>query len=688
MLCTALGVTGLGPLGAVPAAATGISVATGAVLGSNLVTDGGAEQATGDPTGYTQVPIPGWTVTGSLTAVPYTAGGGFPTASSPGSPTRGSYFFAGGNGSGTATATQTEDVSALAARIDTGTIGYNLSGWLGGYSTQGDAAQVTATFLNSAGAALGSSTIGPVTASDRGETTEFLQRAATGNLPVGTRSVQIVLSAVDSYGYNDGYADDLSLVLSQSSTSGNLLANPGAEAGEGSGTGYDQTTIPGWQEYGMVTAVKYAAGGGFPTASSPGSPNRGANFFSGGAEGNSSLTQSVNVSAAASAIDTGTVTANLSGWLGGYATQGDSAQVTATFLNAAGASLGTGSIGPVSATDRGLATGMLQRSSTVAVPVGTRSISVVVQFTVSTGPYDDGYADDLALTLSTPLPAAPAPVPPVSTVPVLDHVFFVMMENEDNSQIIGNTSQAPYLNSLATKYAVSGNEIALAHPSDPNYVGFFSGSTWGYDEDSTSTALNVNNLADEIEAAGKTWKFYNQTMPSPCYTSSSGEYEADDTPFTWFSDIAGNTARCDAHILPLTSMAGDLSSTATTPDFAWLSADDCYDMEGCGITSGDTWLSQTLPTILNSPSWQTQKDVIIITWDEDDKANDQTPEQHIPTLVIGSPNAPVKTGGFTSQNRYTGYSLTRTVEGALGLPPMTLNDAYAAPLNDFFTHAG
>jgi len=47
-------------------------------------------------------------------------------------------------------------------------------------------------------------------------------------------------------------------------------------------------------------------------------------------------------------------------------------------------------------------------------------------------------------------------------------------------------------------------------------------------------------------------------------------------------------------------MTTDLASTATTPNFVWFEPDDCDDMEACGITAGDTWLKNTLPTIFNS----------------------------------------------------------------------------------------
>jgi hypothetical protein len=51
----------------------------------------------------------------------------------------------------------------------------------------------------------------------------------------------------------------------------NLIKNPGAESGPGSGDG-STVAVPNWTvpSGGTFTAVKYGATGGFPTASDPG----------------------------------------------------------------------------------------------------------------------------------------------------------------------------------------------------------------------------------------------------------------------------------------------------------------------------------------------------------------------------------------------------------------------------------
>jgi hypothetical protein len=106
------------------------------------------------------------------------------------------------------------------------------------------------------------------------------------------------------------------------------------------------------------------------------------------------------VSQYANAIDASHVTYLLSGWLGGWTSQDDNATLTVTFQNASGAALGTGSIGPVMAADRASATGLVQQSSSGAVPSGTRTVLVVLSMARTSGSANDGYADDLSLVFS------------------------------------------------------------------------------------------------------------------------------------------------------------------------------------------------------------------------------------------------------------------------------------------------
>jgi hypothetical protein len=179
--------------------------------GPNLVSNPGAEAGAAAKDDQSVVPPAGWTTTGSFTAVSYGVSG-LPSAGEV--PADGADLFAGGPGSSLSTASQTVKVSSSAAPIDAGSVDAVLSGWLGGWEGQEDAATVKATFLDTGAKALGSVTIGPVTATQRANKTTFLHRSAHERVPAGTRSIRVTITARRASGvYNDGYADGLSLTL-------------------------------------------------------------------------------------------------------------------------------------------------------------------------------------------------------------------------------------------------------------------------------------------------------------------------------------------------------------------------------------------------------------------------------------------------------------------------------------------
>jgi hypothetical protein len=127
-------------------------------------------------------------------------------------------------------------------------------------------------------------------------------------------------------------------------------------------------------------------------------------------------------------------------------------------------------------------------------------------------------------------------------------------------------------------------------------------------------------------------------------------------------------------------MAVDLRSTATTPDYAWWGANDCRDMEGCGIKSGDSFLRKTVGEIRASKAWKKQRSIMFVTFDED-RYDKERPAQLIPTIAIASKG--VKKG-YVSHVRYDHYNMLRTIERALGLGTLTKNDLYAKPMSDIF----
>jgi hypothetical protein len=374
-----------------------------------------------------------------------------------------------------------------------------------------------------------------------------------------------------------------------------------------------------------------------------------------------------------------------------------------TFVDGRGARLGGDVLDPATNTDRDSVTGLVAHRTSGWLPSRTRAIIVSVVFTWTAGDTTDGYADDLSLSLSTPV-AAPSLAVPASNVPAFDHVFLVLMSGENATRseapasgghyVVGNPA-APYLNRTV---GVMGSRLAqmyaTTHPSDPNFLALSGGSTFGWTTDPVvgHDTIDAPNIGDELEHAGLTWKAYASGAYGSCdmsehNTEAGGYYLPDALPFMLYRSIASDHKRCAAHIQPLTSLATDLQSSETTPSFVWFAPNDVDNMNGGGVAAGDKWLSQTLPAIFDSPAWTQQRSLLIVSWDQGyaDAFGPGYPN-HVATYVVGSQDM-VKPG-YTSPIRYTDFSLTRTVEEALGVGSLTSNDRYAVPLGDVWRNQG
>ena len=506
----------------------------------------------------------------------------------------------------------------------------------------------------------------------------------------------------------------------------NLLVNPGAELGDPSLSGYASVSVPGWAVTGTPTVIDYGTLRRFPvpTASpgpvlpdllafpSVGLPGSGERFFGGGPVASSTLTQTVDLSAAADAIDhrVGGVQYQLGGDLGGFTIDPSRTNVTVDFLDANGTSLGTGALSPVTALDRWFVTGMMHREVVGRIPVGARSARVVAAFDDHNpvlGNYNNAYADNLSFKVDAEGPTAAPLTPPPSTVGQLDHVFMVYLENKGVGQIAGSPN-APYINSLIDQYGYASNYYGVTHPSDPNYYPIIGGSDFGFNYNCPSNCFPAGtpNLADNIEAAGLTWAGY---------MDGGGGYSDpnDRLPFLAFSDIYNDPDRVATHLFDISKLGQDLADPRTAPNYVWFSADDDTNMEGptdfpvgifnwalgflnpahqYNVKAGDEWLQGPVSAIMNSATWldSDQKSAIVVTFDED--FNNITTGvgnegNHIVTVVIpsqGAVDAGMRDGHFVADDHYNHYSLLRTIEDSLGLPRLTNNDKFANPMNEFW----
>ncbi len=206
------------------------SLAEATPIGPNLVVNAGAEGSPGVTNGTGVLAPAGWSITGNFTAAQYGSWTEFPSLVEPGPVNRGTRLFCGGPNSALSTAAQVISVSDLAASIDSGAMTYSAAAYLGGFSNQDDIMLLALTFTNSSGQSILATTLQGPSAVLRGNATGLLPRSISGPMPVGTRSINLVLIAqrITGTGYNDAFADEVSFAVGRRCT---------ADFDDGSGTG-------------------------------------------------------------------------------------------------------------------------------------------------------------------------------------------------------------------------------------------------------------------------------------------------------------------------------------------------------------------------------------------------------------------------------------------------------------------
>jgi hypothetical protein len=311
--------------------------------------------------------------------------------------------------------------------------------------------------------------------------------------------------------------------------------------------------------------------------------------------------------------------------------------------------------------------------------------------------------------------------------PTFSHIYEIMMENTNYEDIIGNTVDAPYINSLANTYSFAANYYGVTHNSQPNYVASIAGDYFGLHADDPTKTFDVQNIVDQLESKGLTWATYQQGLPSVGSTvnqnpaTGSGLYVKKHNPFMLMTDILNNATRLQ-NVKPLDSLATDLNS-GQAPNYAFIVPDQCHDMHGVGngapygdpscsyppnfvlnhylIQQGDAAIKSLVTTIMSSKAW-TPDSVIAITWDENESsgATNATRGYASATGCCGSPTG--DGGGrvpfiFVTSNPlhtvslrpYNHYSLLRTIEDNWGLPCL-LNTCSASvqPMTDLLPPTG
>jgi hypothetical protein len=291
-----------------------------------------------------------------------------------------------------------------------------------------------------------------------------------------------------------------------------------------------------------------------------------------------------------------------------------------------------------------------------------------------------------------------------ATLPKYDHIVIVFEENKDYGQIIGS-SDAPYINNtlLSTYHGVSlTNMYAEQHPSQPNYLAFFSGSNQGVNDNRKSDIppKTTRNLGASLLAKGYTFKGYAEDLPSVGYTGASHSYTGRDDyvlkhcPWpNWQQSGTGAQANSipanlNVPFCTATNNRGGYPASyyfptdySQLPTVSMVIPNEMNDMHSgssvaAEVRAGDSWLKAYLD---GYAQWAiTHNSLLIVTWDEDGSTG-QAKNQLIPTVLVGEH---LKAGNYNKTINH--YNLLRAIEDMYGLPYCTSKDANATPITDVF----
>jgi hypothetical protein len=261
------------------------------------------------------------------------------------------------------------------------------------------------------------------------------------------------------------------------------------------------------------------------------------------------------------------------------------------------------------------------------------------------------------------------------------HVFVMVMENKERGNVIGSPL-SPYLNSLAHRYASTQNFYGVTHPSLPNYLAMTAGTTFGVHSDCTGCQQSGRSIADQLEAAGVSWRAYMGGMPGPCFTgATSGQYAKKHNPFMYYRSVVANRSRCALRVVPESRLDGDLRA-GRLPKYSFLAPGLCDDTHDCPADVGDHYLSKRVPAILKALG---PRGFLVLTWDEGTSdtgcCGGLAAGGRIATIVAG----PDVRRGASLGTPYTHYSTLRTIEDALRMPRLRLaGDRRVKPLSAAF----
>lgn len=275
-------------------------------------------------------------------------------------------------------------------------------------------------------------------------------------------------------------------------------------------------------------------------------------------------------------------------------------------------------------------------------------------------------------TIATISASVPCGVAPATAAPITySHVALIMFENKPLTRIVGNTADAPYLNSLIQACSYSKNDLSLSTTSLANYVALTSGYTGCTAIDSNAICTSLTPITSNsspatwpqasesiFELMGGNAAEWNESMPSSCSMKATTDFVINHAPYRYYTRT--QTTLCPLYDQPLSSTPADSLSAQfnlvipNKTDIMHLVPNTTVSQR---IRNGDNWAKSFVPGLLSSPAYQSGTTAIIITWDEGNNS-----KFLVPLIVI----TPYTQAGGVSSVGYNHYSVLKGIQQMVG----------------------
>ncbi|KAI0372542.1 hypothetical protein BV20DRAFT_939883 [Pilatotrama ljubarskyi] len=273
-----------------------------------------------------------------------------------------------------------------------------------------------------------------------------------------------------------------------------------------------------------------------------------------------------------------------------------------------------------------------------------------------------------------------------------DRFIQIWIENTDYD----TAASSPAFQNLSKQGVLFDQFYAVTHPSEPNYIAAVGGDFFGAADDNFyHIPQNVSTVVDLLEAKNISWASYQENMPydgftgfnftQPNYLTGQGQYTyyvRKHNGLIVFDSVANVSERA-LRIRNFNDFANDLKAN-DIPQWNFITPNLVNDGHDTTIDFVGDWLDYWLVPLLKDPNFNTNRTVILLTFDETET---YTINNRIYTLALGN-GVPRSLWGTTDSTFYTHYSALSTVEANWGLGALgrgdtneTLNNVFAFVAN-------